>query len=957
MSASDASSGFARLCRLVTRLYPRTFRLEFEDEIVDTVRRTERELRRQPRRRRWGQQVRELRALVRTAMRLRFGHERDGATGSGSSAAPGGGAIPAGSTGGGAGPPRAPVAEGVRQDLRQAFRGVATNPGFSFVVVATLGLAIGASTATYSVVEAVLLRPLPYERPEELVVIWRDLLNRDVTHYPAAEADVVDYRQARTLGEVAALSMFAGPLVDGDADSERVRMGFATTNFFAVLGVGPAIGRTFTESDAQASLPAVEGESAEDGAVDGASAPLNVVLSHAFWNRRYGADPAVLGRTVQIGGSPRTIVGVAPAGFRYLAGPAADLFLDVDVWVPQQIDFSQAARNNWYLHTLARLAPGTTVAAAQAELGSIAAGQRREFPVYEAAGTHVRVVPMWEEVTGEAKPVLLALLGAVFFVLLTACVNVANLMLVRGSTRVQEVAVRAALGAGRGRLMRQMLVESCLLALLAGLVGVGLAIIGLESLVAAAPGEIARLDDVSVDGSVLAFALAMSFTAALAFGSFPALQASRPSLATAFRGHAADSREQRRTRSAMVVAEVALSLILLIGAGLMVRSFVAVRATDPGFDPEGVLSFQTTTPFTDYPSVWERSAFKEDLGGRLRALPGVVSVGSVSSLPLTGGRSAAPYGTEAMVADGDEGDFQQAHTRRVLPGYFETMGTRLLAGRLFTEDDNRAGLRRFVARRRGTLVDTASDVLGVAIVDDLFARRAWPGEEALGKRVYVKVLDPPAWFEVVGVVEHQRQRGLTGPSQQNIYFPDNALGNAANAMWVLRTDGDPYALVPQVREALRQADPGLPLAQVAALEEIVSAARSPTRFALQLIGGFALISLLLAILGLYAVLAHTVRQRAHEIGVRVALGAASTRISRMILTQGMALVGAGVLLGVLGALAMTRTMSAMLVEVSASDPVTYVVVAVLFLGIGALACYLPARRAMRVDPVTSLRGN
>ncbi len=919
--------------RLAARLYPAEFRREFGAELQETIEATESELRELPFLARQRQRCRELGALVRTSTRLRFLRF------SGSKASP-----PAPRS------PRSNLMETTLHGLRYAFRSLARTPGFSALVVLTLAIGIGASTAIFSIVDAVLLQPLPYAEPDRLVVIWRDLVNRGVTHYPAAAADLADYREQLDAFEgIAGVSMFAQPLTDGDGDPERVRMAFVTANFFAVLGVEPMLGRGFEPLDMQAIT----------GDVDPDNPPvLNVVLSHGIWQRRYGGDPSVLGRSLRIGGGSATVVGVMPPGFRLLAQPAADLFPDVEIWAPSKVDLSEAPRTSWDLHIIGRLKPGASIAGAQAELDALTARQRQEFSVYEAAGTHGRVVPMHDDLTGDVRPVVLALFGAVGFVLLIACVNVANLLLVRGTGRLRDISVRTALGASRARLVGQMLAESLILAVLSAALGLLLAAAGIRWLLRFGAAQLPRLESVTINAEVLGFTLFLSLLAAVVFGVVPALQASTRSPMEALKGQrqGGGTVTQRHTRAAMVVAEVALALVLLIGAGLMVRSFVELQKVDLGFDAEGVLTFQIALPFGDYDWAPARAAFKHEFGDRIRALPGVRSAAAINSLPLTGMHSAAPYGTDAMVADGDESDFQQAHTRRVLPGYFETMKTQVLAGRSFTTDDSQQALARFLAaRRQGSVPFSSRDTPGVAIIDDLFAARAWPGEKALGQLVYVKVSSPAAWFRVIGIVEHQRQISLTGDSQQNIYFPDGTRGSAANMMWTVRVDGDPTALIGAIRDELAAIDPLLPLARLRTMADVVNTARAPMLFAVQLMGVFALFAVGLALLGLYAVLAYSVRQRTAEIGIRMAFGAGTTRIRRLVIGDGMRLAAIGVVVGLAGAALLTRAVRSMLVGVTPTDPATYAAIAVSFLLVAMLACYIPARRATQVDPMVSLR--
>lgn len=739
-----------------------------------------------------------------------------------------------------------------------------------------------------------------------------------------------DYReQAKSLVAVEGLWTFQQSLTATAGSPEQVQVGAVTPGLFAMLGEHPAVGRFFRAEDA-APLAAPVGPSAPPP-------PGTVVLSDGFWRRRFGADPSVIGTTVQLAGLPVTVIGILRPGFRVLMPAAAGVAQDVDVWVTPRIDYATAPRGNVFMRVLARLRPGATLRQAQRELDAIAAAEREGYARYASAGLHLKVVPMQGDITAPVRSAVLALLGAVGFVLLIACANVSNLLLVRATAREGEMALRAALGASRGRLFRQSLVESAVLAVTGAIAGIGIAEIGIRLMLALQPGDLPRIDGVRIDGYVLAFAAAAAILAALLFGVIPALRAARVDLARSLRdrGRSADARRSGFVRNGIVVFEVALSLVLLVGAGLMVRSFLALRNVDPGFRPDHVLTFSVNLPANRYRTPVERSTFWTQLQERLSGLPGVTSVSGGWPLPLTGRVANVPYGNEAILTDPER--TRQADVRAVLPGFFKTVGTRLLEGRAFTRADE-------------------SDSSTVVVVDAALARKTWPGESAVGKRLLVRLFTPePIWVDVIGVVEHQRNASLAAEGPETIFMTDRYVGGLRQMTWTLRTPGDPLALVPAARASVRDLDPLLPLAQIQPMENLVHRAMAPTRFSLVLIAVFGAAALILASIGLYGVLAYVVRQRTAEIGVRMAFGAQPGRILGMVIRQGLSLALGGMLLGLLAALMLTRLMRSLLVGVRATDLITFLAVALLFTVIAILAAWLPARRALRIDPMAALR--
>jgi len=712
----------------------------------------------------------------------------------------------------------------------------------------------------------------------------------------------------------------------GDGDPVQVNAASVTPNFFDVLGISPALGRGFIEEDG---LPQpANAQPGQPGALPGI-----VVLSNGLWQQRYGGAPDVIGQTIQVGGGPSEIVGVMPPGFELLMPPTAALQPNADIWLAARIDYANAPENNVFLRPVGRLRDGATVEQLQAQIDQIASDVASNNQVKATAGYAVRVESLHEDLTAHVRPVLLALFGAVVFVLLIACANVSNLLLVRASGRDRELAVRAALGGSRGRLIRQMLIESGMLAAGGAVLGVVLASGGISLLLSLQPDDLPRIEGVGLDGTVLLFTLASAAVAALVFGTLPALQGSRFDLADSLkeRGSAGANAARRMVRNAVVIVEVALSLVLLIGAGLMVRSFVELTNVSPGFESEGVITFSAAPT---YPQPADRANFNAELQRRLEALPGVTRAATAFPLPLDGNLFNGRYGSEEALTDPEA--FGQASYRAVSPGYFETMGTRLLAGRTFSEADN-------------------ADSATVVVVDEKLASILWPEESAVGKRFLIRaVTAEPEWVEVIGVVEHQRAENLATEGTETVYLTDRYIGSFGGT-WAVKAGTDPGALMGAIRTEVSALDPEIPVANVELMQTYVDRAMGPTRFALTLIGVFGVIALLLASIGLYGVLSYVVRQRTAEIGVRMAFGAESGSILRLVVGQGLTLAGGGVLLGLLVAIPLTGFMESMLVGVTPTDPLTFGSISAVFVCVAAVACWLPARRAAHVDPITALR--
>ncbi|HEU4566306.1 MAG TPA: ABC transporter permease [Gemmatimonadaceae bacterium] len=827
----------------------------------------------------------------------------------------------------------------VLNDFRHAVRAMRKHPAFAATAMLTLALGIGVSTAIFSVANAVLLRPLPYADADRLVLVWGELRNRDVHDFPFSAGDFRDLREQATLfQDLAAITPARQPLAGDGGEPEQVRVVGVTPNLLPLLGARIARGRGFAEADAAAPPPPPQAGNPAAGNAPPADAPppppVMVVLNHGFWQRRYGGDPGVIGRMLDIGPGKAQVVGVLAPGFELLWPPGTNIDAVPDMFAAMRIDYDNASRNNVFLRVVGRLKPGVPLPRAQEQVERLAAELRSRFPIKETAGLHFQLVPMHEDLVADVRPAIVALMGAVGFVLLIACANVANLLLVRAAARERELAVRAALGSSPWRLVRQMLVESLVLAAGGALIGLALAWAGIRLLVALAPANLPRLDAVRIDPVVLAFTVLVSLLAAALFGIAPALRAARPDLAEVLRatGRTPGLHGGRLLRNGVVMAEVALSFVLLIGCGLMVRSFVALQRGDPGYDASGVLTFVVNA---QAPSGEARAAFVRQLRERLLAIPGVQAATAATPFPLDGQIGNARWGTEEAATDASK--FQQANIHIVLPGYFEAMRTRLLAGRAFTESDDRA------------------DATGI-IIDQQLAEKAFPGQQAVGKRLLVRVRsEQPEWLEVIGVVAHQRHESLTTPGREAIYFTDGFMGSGVAGRWAVRTSGDPSRLAPTVRRVVAEMNPRIPVAEVQPMRALVERAMGPTRFALVLIGVFAIIAAILACVGLYGVLSNVVRQRTAEIGVRMAFGAPSRSIFRLVIGEGLRLSALGIVVGVAAALALTRVMRSMLVGVGATDPATFATIVLLFLVIAAAACWIPARRAAGLEPTIALR--
>lgn len=794
----------------------------------------------------------------------------------------------------------------ILQDMRYGIRLLLKNRGFTFVAVLTLCLGIGANTAIFSVVNAVLLRPLPFAEPERLTLVWNkgvEAAGGDRT--PLAVADLLDWRsQNHAFDSVDAFQNAFYNYTDTEPP-ERIMGAAVTANFFTTLGSEAQLGRTFAPDEERAGAARV------------------VVISHSFWRRHFNADPEVIGRAITLSGTSFTIVGVMPEGFDF---PRRT----VELWTALQLQ-TPTRRGPYFLNGVARLKPGLTPDAARADAASISStfsGEKLDF----------NVLPINEFITGDVRPALIVLLVAVTIVLLIASANVANLLLVRAAGREKEISIRSALGANRGRIIRQLLTESLLLAVVGGLSGVLLAMWGIELLVKLAPENLPRIDHIKIDVAVLGWTALVSVVTGVVFGLVPAVQSSRLNLSESLKEGGRSSTEsagRRRWRDLLVISELALALTLLVGAGLLIKSFWRLQQVDPGINPQQVLTMEIALRGAKYPEPANVISFYGQLVERVEALPGVRAVAVSNSLPPDQLAFSSDFAIEGRPVGPDEGAMV-ADFPIVSKDYFQTLGLPLRRGRYLSETDSR-------------------DAPRVLLINEAMQRRYFAGEDPIGKRLNLGSQREPSWAEIVGVVGDAKYRGLESETQPAIY--QSSLQNPSWAMFlIVKTEvSDPLSLASAVRNEVTALDRELPVRQVSTMEQRISAALIQPRFRTTLITIFALLALVLSSVGIYGVISYSVTQRTHEIGIRMALGAKASDVLKLLLKQAVLLTATGVGAGLVAALALTRLMESLLFGVTATDPVTFIMIALTLTIVALAACYIPARRATKVDPMIALR--
>jgi putative ABC transport system permease protein len=806
--------------------------------------------------------------------------------------------------------------ETLLKDLRFGIRMMARSPGFTLVALITIALGIGANTAIFSVVNAVLLRPLPYERSDRLVVLWER--QEQIPQESPSLPDFNDWCERSHSFEQAALARRDNVNLTGAGEPERLIARQITANFFSTLGVQPQTGRTFSEEEEKTKAPVV-------------------LISDSLWKRQFGSDPSLIGKLITLYDTSFTVVGILPKNFQFYT--PADVFLPIS-FMPDRL--KEAREEHGGTIVVARLKPGAGRAEAQADMDNVAEALEQQYPKTNKS-VRVTVASIYEDMVGDVRPSLLVLLGAVGFVLLIACANVANLLLARAAARQKEIAIRTALGASRLRVVRQLLTESIVLSIAGGAIGLLLAMWGADLLLAAIPNNIPWVKEIALDRQVLGFTLAASLATGVVFGLAPALQASRPDLnETLKEGGRGSTSGRQRARAVLVVSEVALALVLFIGATLMLQTFSRLRNIDAGFNPKNVLMMTFSLSPSRYSDSARARDFYRQLDQRVNSLPGVEAAAFTHAVPLEGAT------VTAVLLDGESftnyGDQRLTVQSLVGVNFFRAMGIPLLRGRTFSEQE------------------TEKTPL-TAVIDDNMARELFPDKDPLGQHLLLNEGD--IRFEIVGVVPHIKHLSWDADAQSKVRFqmysnynqvPDRFFAQATQTLsLVMRTTTDPMSLVPAVRKQVQEVDKDQPIYNVKLMEESIAGSMSQRRFVMSLLAVFAGVALVLAAIGIYGLMSYSVTQRSHEIGIRMALGARGRDVLTLVVANGLKLVIAGVAIGLVASFMLTRLLSGLLFGVSATDPLTFVLTSLALTGVALGACFLPARRATKVDPLTALR--
>jgi putative ABC transport system permease protein len=804
------------------------------------------------------------------------------------------------------------------QDIRYGFRMLIKRPSFTIIVVLTMALGIGANTTIFSAVDAVLLNPLPYQDPDRLVAVWETNRQLGPEMWDRNEVAIGNFRDWRSQNQVfdqLGSLFYADVNLTGSSEPEQIKSCVVTTNFFQVLGIKPMIGRSFLPEEEKPGSPRV------------------VILSSGLWERLLSSDPNLTNKSLTLNGNPVAVIGVMPPGFD-LQFPTN---MRVDMWLPLRMDSSFVDRNDHFLYALARLKPGISRDRAQSEMNLIATQLQQQYPETNAQ-KGVNIVSLRKQVVGKVESYLYLLFGAVVFVLMIACANVAGLLLARVTARHKEVAIRIALGANRWRIIRQLLTESIILSVLSGLLGLLFAYAGIKLLMALTPPDVPRLHEVGLHIPVFLWTLVISISTGVLFGLAPALQASKPDLNEALKKSAGRNQggfQRGGLRNLLIVSEVAVALLLSVGAGLMIKSFVRLQQVSPGFEANKLLTMNIALPRQKYAQPQQANAFFDQLTEHIKTLPGVKSVGGIDPLPFSNSNVSTSFLVEGApaVALADRPDVGE---RAVTPTYFETMGIPVLKGRSFTAQDR----------------DNTPHVI---IVNEALASRYWPNQDVIGKRLGFE--DDPSkqsWREIVGVVGNVKHYGLEAEAKPEAYFPYQQLPKNFMSV-VVRTTSDPVSMIPAIRSQVFAIDKDQPVFDIMTMDQRLAKSVASSRFVMLLLGTFSVLALGLAALGLYGAMSYLITQRTQEIGLRMALGARRIDVFKLVVGKGMRLVIIGMAIGLVASLALTRVMGSLLFEVTPTDALTFVIVSVVLLTVALLACYIPARRATNVDPLTSLR--